>query len=252
MTGHSYKAIAIDLFNTLVKWDPNGLPTHEWRGRQFNSTIPLLLPHLRENYPGWNHDDAWLETYYAVTMEIAAERERHGVEVTCYERFFRSLNRIGLPTQIELKALAETMRRTHMKAVREVTSTPTANAEAVRRMSQHYRMALLSNFDDSETGREIVADSGVAHLFEVILISADVAMRKPNPAIFRHLLAAMNLEPREMLFVGDTPMEDVLGAQRAGIPIAWLSHGRTELPPEVRKPDIVVQTLADLPAALGI
>jgi HAD superfamily hydrolase (TIGR01549 family) len=251
MTEYSFKAIAIDLFNTLVKWDPNGLPSHEWRGRQFNSTIPLLLPHLRENFPGWNHDDAWLETYYAVTMEIAAERDRHGVEVTCYERFFRSLNRIELPTHVELDALAEMMRRTHMKAVREVTSTPAVNAEAVRRMAQHYRMALLSNFDDSQTGREIVEDSGVGHLFEVILISADVAMRKPNPAIFRHLLAAMNLEPQEMLFVG-TPMEDVLGAQRAGIPIAWLSHGRTELPPGVKPPDIVVPTLADLPAALGI
>jgi HAD superfamily hydrolase (TIGR01549 family) len=252
MTEHTFKAIAIDLFNTLVKWDPNGLPSHEWRGRQFNSTIPLLLPHLREHFRDWNHDDTWLETYYAVTMEIAAERERHGVEVTCYERFFRSLNRIGLPTGIELKALAEMMRRTHMKAVREVTATPAANAEAVRRMAQHYRMALLSNFDDSQTGREIVEDSGVGHLFEVILISADVAMRKPNPAIFRHLLAAMQLEPHDMLFVGDTPMEDVLGAQRAGIPIAWLSHGRTELPPGVEQPDIVVPTLADLPVALGI
>lgn len=252
MTDNRFKAIAIDLFNTLVKWDPNGLPGHEWRGRQINSTIPLLLPHLRENFRGWNHDDAWLEAYYAVTMEIAAERERHGVEVTCYERFFRSLNRIGITADVELDELAEMMRRTHMKAVREVTSTPEANAEAVRRMSQHYRMALLSNFDDSQTGREIVEDSGVGHLFEVVVISADVAMRKPNPAIFRHLLDAMALQPHEMLFVGDTPLEDVLGAQRAGIPIAWLSHGRTELPPGVEPPDIIVPTLAELPAALGI
>jgi FMN phosphatase YigB (HAD superfamily) len=62
----------------------------------------------------------------------------------------------------------------------------------------------------------------------------------------------MKLAPAEVLFVGDTPLEDVLGAQRAGIPIAWLSHGRTELPPGVEAPDIVVPTLADLPAALGI
>ncbi len=252
MSVHQFKAVAIDLFNTLVKWDPSGLPAHEWRGRQINSTIPLLLPHLREHFHDWNHDETWLETYYAVTMEIAAERERHGVEVTCYERFFRTLNRLHLTSRIELDELAEQMRRTHMKAVREVTSTPAANAEAVRQMARHYRMALLSNFDDSDTGREIVSDSGIAHLFEVILISADVAMRKPNPAIFRHLLDAMRLQPHEMLFVGDTPMEDVLGAQRAGIPIAWLSHGRTELPPGVAQPDIIVPTLADLPAALGL
>jgi HAD superfamily hydrolase (TIGR01549 family) len=252
MNDYRFKAVAIDLFNTLVKWDPTGLPAHEWRGRQINSTIPLLMPHLRENFTNWNHDDNWLETYYAVTMEIAAERERHGTEVTCYERFFRTLNRLGLTCQIELDELAELMRCTHMKAVREVTSTPAENAAAVRRMAQHYRMALLSNFDDAQTGLEIVQDSGVGDLFETVVISAAVAMRKPNPAIFRHLLDAMKLQPHEMLFVGDTPMEDVLGAQRAGIAIAWLSHDRTELPPQVKHPDIVVPTLADLPAELGI
>ena len=251
MADPRFKAVAIDLFNTLVKWNPAGLPNYSWRGRSINGTIPLVLPHLREHFVRWEHDDAFLEVYFAVTMEIASERERHGVEVTCYERFFRALNRIELPSRVELAELAEMMRSTHMKAVREVTSTPAANAAAVRRLAQHYRMALLSNFDDSQTGREIVADSGVGDLFEVVLISADVAMRKPNPAIFRHLLGLMNLEPDEVLFVGDTPGEDVLGAQRTGIPIAWLSHGRTELPPGIDPPDIIVETLADLPAALN-
>src|SRR5207245_5732927 len=125
---------------------------YQWRGRSISGTIPLLLPHLREHFGRWDHDEAFLDVYFAVTMEIAAERERHGVEVTCHERFFRSLNRIGLPSQIELAELADLMRRTHMKAVRQVTSTPAANAEAVRRLAGHYRMALLSNFDDSQTG----------------------------------------------------------------------------------------------------
>ncbi len=252
MADSRFKAVAIDLFNTLVKWDPSGLPSYNFRGKEISSTIPLLLPHLREAFEGWNHDQAYIDHYYAVTMEIADERERHGIEVTCLERFHRTLNRIELPTQLELAGLAETMRRTHMRAVRRVTSTPAANADAVRRMARHYRMALLSNFDDSQTGREIVSDSGVGDLFELIIISADLALRKPNPAIFHHLLGAMKLRPEEVLFVGDTPLEDVLGAQRAGIPIAWLSHGRTELPPGVDPPDIIVETLADLPAALGI
>ncbi len=75
----------------------------------------------------------YIDEYYAVTMEIAAERERHGIEVTCHERFFRTLNRIELPAQSNWPELAEMMRGTHMKAVREVTSTPAANAAAVRR-----------------------------------------------------------------------------------------------------------------------
>jgi HAD superfamily hydrolase (TIGR01549 family) len=252
MDGHHFKAIAIDLFNTLVKWEPGRLPTYQWQGREIGSTIPLLLPHLREAFEQWDHDDVYVELYHAVTMEIAAERERHGIEVTCHERFLRTLERVELPTQWALVELAEMLTRIHMKAVREVTSTPARNAAAVRRLAERYRMALLSNFDDSKTGREIVLDSGVGHLFEAIIISADLALRKPNPAIFTRLLEMLKLAPDEVLFVGDTPHEDVLGAQRTGIPIAWLSHGRTELPEGIAPPDIVVETLADLPAALGL
>ncbi len=133
MADSRFKAVAIDLFNTLVEWDPAGLPSYHFRGKPVSGTIPLVLPHLREAFEGWNHDEAYVEHYYAVTMEIAAERERHGIEVTCHERFLRTLNRIELPSQLELEELAETMRRTHMKAVRRVTSTPAANADAVRR-----------------------------------------------------------------------------------------------------------------------
>ncbi len=111
-------------------------------------------------------------------------------------------------------------------------------------------MALLSNFDDSQTGREIVHDSGVGDLFEVILISADVAMRKPNPQSSSHLLGGDEAGTRGDAVRRRYSQEDVLGAQRAGIPIAWLSHGRTELPPGIDPPDIIVETLADLPAAL--
>ena len=50
MADPRFKAVAIDLFNTLVKWDPAGLPNYNLRGRSINGTIPLVLPHLREHF----------------------------------------------------------------------------------------------------------------------------------------------------------------------------------------------------------
>jgi HAD superfamily hydrolase (TIGR01549 family) len=246
------KALVLDLFDTLVKWEPARLPRFDWNGQSFPSTVPLLLAHLRSAVPAWNHDREWIECYNAVIMEIAAQREAHGIEVTCLERFSLTMARMAPALDCQPDVLAEELRAIHMAAVRAATTAPAANLTAARRLAAHFRLGLLSNFDDAATGYQVVADTGLADLFEVIVLSAEVALRKPNPRIFRHLLERMALEPQEVLFVGDTPHEDVMGAQRAGIPVVWLSHRHGILPPEIRPPELIVPTLAELPAALGL
>lgn len=246
------KAIVLDLFNTLVKWEPAKLPAFQWRGTMGHSTMPLLLEHLRRSVARWEHDEICVDTYNAVVTEITAERNGRGVEITCLERFQRTVARLPLPASVSGGALAEELRRIHMDAVRAATSAPEPYRAAVRRLARHFRLGLLSNFDDADTGRRIVADTGVGDLFEAVVISAEVALRKPNPRIFHRMLALLDLAPEEVLFVGDTPHEDVTGAQAAGIPVAWLSHNRTALPDGIAPPALVVPTLAELPDALGL
>jgi FMN phosphatase YigB (HAD superfamily) len=246
------KAIVLDLFDTLVKWEPGRLPEFVWHGKAGHSTMPLLLGHLRQTVPEWHHDDVWLDAYNAVMLEIADERSSRGIEVTCTERFIRTVARLPLPEPAAAEPLAAALRAVHMDAVRQATSAPPANLAAVHRLAAHYRLGLLSNFDDAETGRQIIADTGVAHLFEAVIISAEVALRKPNPLIFKLMLEMLDLKPEEVLFVGDTLHEDVLGAQAAGIPVVWLSHNRGEIPTDMEAPALIVPTLAELPAALGL
>src|SRR5579875_2543140 len=244
------KAIVLDLFDTLVKWEPSRLPQFVWQGKPGHSTMPLLLSHLRQVVPDWNYDDAWMDAYNEVMLEIAAERTSRGIEVTCLERFSRAVSR--LPLSAPAAPLAVALREVHMAAVRQATSAPPVNIAAVHRLAAHYRLGLLSNFDDAETGRQIIQDTGVAHLFEAIVISAEVALRKPNPAIFKLMLDLLGLAPEEVLFVGDTLHEDVAGAQAAGIPVVWLSHNRGAIPADIEAPALTVPTLAELPDALGL
>ncbi len=46
MAEHRYKAVVIDLFDTLVTWNPDGLPLMQFRGREIRSTTPLLYETL--------------------------------------------------------------------------------------------------------------------------------------------------------------------------------------------------------------
>ena len=252
MGEHRYKAVVIDLFDTLVNWNPNGLPLVEWGGREFRSTTPLLFPTL-ESALGERFDrDAFMDAHASVYNEIFTERARgDALEVTCLERFIRTLKQLGLDDEVSAP-LAESLRKTHMARVREVTKAPAARIEAIKKIAKHLRVGLISNFDDSETGHLIMADTGIRDLFEALIISADSGYRKPNPLIFRQILEMMRLEPADILFVGDTPRDDVLGSKGVGMHSAWIRTRDRELPEGIPAPDIVIADLAELPGRIGL
>ena len=257
-----FKAVVLDLFDTLVTWDPARLPVLEWNGREIHSTIPWILPRI-ENALGAKYSrDAFITAYGKVYEEINVEREREGIEITCHERFVRTLDRLGVDA-VRQPSLAEELTRIHMKGVREATSAPAARIAAVRRLAQKYRLGLLSNFDDSKTGWEIMADTGVQDRFEAIIISADLAIRKPNPKIFQRMLEMLRLPADEVLFVGDTPHHDVIGAKNVGMYAAWINRHAGNAATRasangpdlsifdgLAQPDFVIGDLAELPEVL--
>jgi HAD superfamily hydrolase (TIGR01549 family) len=242
-----FKAIVLDLFDTLVDWDPDGLPLMHWKGRDIHSTIPWILPKVAEKLGAKYDLDTFMTAYSSVYDEINKEREREGIEITCLERFLRTLERLGLE---DCEHLAQELTSIHMKGVRSVTSAPASRKDAVRRLAEKYRLGLLSNFDDSKTGWEIVADTGVKDKFDAIIISADLRLRKPNPKIFARMLAMLNLAAPEVLFVGDTPQHDVGGAKAVGMSAAWISRRALPFPDGVAQPDYIIRDLAELPEVL--
>ncbi|HVB24238.1 MAG TPA: HAD-IA family hydrolase [Ktedonobacteraceae bacterium] len=52
-------------------------------------------------------------------------------------------------------------------------------------------------------------------------ISIDLGIRKPNPAIFLHVLRALDIPPQEAAMVGDSLRSDILGAQLLGLFTIW-------------------------------
>jgi len=246
-----FAAVVLDLFDTLVRWSPEKLPRMEIRGRTMPTTIPLLEPLLEEALGAQFRLADFIDTYTGVIAEIEQERRATAVEITCHERFRRTLERVGVPGE-RGGELARQLTRVHMAGVRSVTAAPPEYAAVVSRLAERFRLGLLSNFDDGQTGREILDDTGVARHFEVVLISAEVKLRKPHPGIFRELLDRLDLDPEEVLFVGDTPHEDVAGARGAGIPVVWLSEKQPDLSPDVVGADYTIRNLTELPKLLGL
>lgn len=82
---------------------------------------------------------------------------------------------------------------------------------------------------------------GLTHLFDDVMVSEAVSLRKPDPAIFRLALSRLKVSAEEALYVGDSPLNDVAGPQSAGMKAALLPGGHP-LPAHIR-PDWTLQDL---------
>lgn len=101
---------------------------------------------------------------------------------------------------------------------------------------------ILSNIDTSDI-KEAIA---YHHLSVTdIITSEDVRSYKPRPEIFEKALYRSGLQPTEVLYIGDSLMSDVGGAQSIGIPVVWLNRQHKRLPVGV-KPNYVCHSLNEV------
>ncbi|MCY4062164.1 MAG: HAD-IA family hydrolase [Chloroflexi bacterium] len=90
-------------------------------------------------------------------------------------------------------------------------------AEAVlQRLSKTYRLGMVTNgYSDSQRGR--LEAAGLQEVFNPLLISEEVGVAKPDIRIFELALSKLELDPDEVLYVGDSISHDREGCLRAGI-----------------------------------
>jgi HAD superfamily hydrolase (TIGR01549 family) len=236
-----YRGVLFDLFGTLVFFARTGVPT-TWAA---GATNPSLEQVLALELPRLGRDE-FAEVVRAVSREIADERRHSHVELSSPERFRRVLVRLG----IDDPRLAERLCLAHMSGLAALTEVPPDSVVLLRRLAARLRLGLVSNFDHGPTARGILARHGLAELLDPIVISDDFGWRKPRPDIFLHGAARLGVSPPQVLFVGDTPVDDIDGARRAGFDAAWLNPRGDDFPPDLLPPTFIVRDLAELCAVL--
>ncbi len=78
-----------------------------------------------------------------------------------------------------------------------------------------FRLGIISNFDLRLF--EILKHVGVLSLFEQIVVSSQVGADKPSPRIFEEALLRFQVEPAELLHVGDDEVADCQGPRAVGM-----------------------------------
>ena len=96
--------------------------------------------------------------------------------------------------------------------------------------------------------KAVLDRSGLLAPFSVLTFSDECGIRKPDPEIFLLTLRGLGIAPAEAVHVGDDPVLDVEGARDAGMRVVQVGPGGRAIGPV--KPDAVIASLGELPAAL--
>jgi putative hydrolase of the HAD superfamily len=97
--------------------------------------------------------------------------------------------------------------------------------------------------------REKLAASGLSDYFDVVVVSAEFGVAKPDASIFTHVLEQLDADSKCAVMVGDSLSRDVDGAVGAGLGAVWVNRVGRPRPPH-RSDLIEISTLSDLPAAI--
>ena len=217
--------ISFDADGTL--WDFEGVMRY---------ALGCTLAELRRLVPS-TPDSLSIETLIAIRNQVAEEQKggRLTHEAIRLEAFKRTLQVIKSPDNdlaVHLNTLYLKHRFEDIQFFDDVL--PTLNA-----LQGGYMMGLLSN------GNTYPERCGLGAYFQFVVLAQDYGIQKPNPQIFEIAIRQAKCTKRQLLHVGDSFQNDIIGAKQAGVKSVWLNR-RGENSGTGKQPDFEISSLREL------
>jgi 2-haloacid dehalogenase len=228
-----YQAFILDADNTLFDFD---------RAEQAALREALLAAGY-QSYP----ENTFLR-YHRINEELWKLFERGMIEQRQLriERFRRLIAELPRQDPTPPKNPAS-IGQLYIEALSEKGYLLVHALEVLKGLYSKAALLLLSNGIASVQRRRIDR-SGIGIYFKEILISAEVGLAKPDPAIFALAIEKLNCSKEDVLCVGDSPSSDIRGGHNAGLDTCWYAPADTPYPAEEPRP---LYTISDLRQLLG-
>ena len=208
-----YKAIFIDIDDTLLDYIPCCRAA-------FDSAMNAI------NVEGNKQQGDFFDIFFAISGRLFSEA-KHGQHTIAevmdlYPQEF--IATIGYPESAVdpfKHAFRAAWGKTH-------TLVPSAKEMLDTLKAKGYRLYAASN-SFGHLQRSRLEHAGILHYFDDTFISMDIGYDKPDIRFYQEALKRANLQPQEVLMIGDSMTTDVLGAQAAGIDALFFDRQKDSL-----------------------
>ena len=204
------------------------------------ATIKKLVPQLRKHF---DLGDGITDEYFIQELSYADKHFVHKGWEGIYNHLvskgiFKTLPGFAEYTEIVLR---------HFRHIAEKYDFAEPTLKKIK--SKGYKIGLITN-GSHELQYKKLGMLELTDLFDEIIVSGDTPYQKPDERIFLMMAEKMGIEPSEMMYVGDHPLNDVEGSRKAGCVSVWVKTTGTWIFPEIEKPTLQIETVEELPLLL--
>ncbi len=107
-----------------------------------------------------------------------------------------------------------------------------------------YKLSVVSNFYGNLT--TVCEELGFDNIFDTLIDSAVVGVRKPDPHIFELALLRLGVDPRECTVIGASYDRDIVPAKRLGCKTIWLRVQCLVQSTDPRQADFIIHDLDEI------
>lgn len=197
------KGVFFDLHGTLLLSSDLSKAWADWLTAFHAGMTNAGLTILKQEFK------TYLENFFK-----SPEPESQNAELSIFERRIKDLsNRLGLKlSNRDIHQITSTIIGAwHKDMILDPEAHPVLQA-----LKPKYKMCLITNWEHPPRIYSLLSELNLPRYFNEVLISAEVGVAKPDPEIFRIALDRTGLQPREVAYVGDSPI-DVEGSLSAGV-----------------------------------
>lgn len=142
-----------------------------------------------------------------------------------------------------LKVSPDTLNQGFLMAMASICAPIDGAINLINAISNKVQLGIITN-GFTELQKIRLEQTGLKDYFAFIVISEQVGVAKPHPAIFEHALTLMgNPKRTQVLMVGDSMDSDILGGINSGLDTCWVNFHNlptpTSITPKYQVPSLV-------------
>ncbi|MFX1466917.1 MAG: HAD family hydrolase [Promethearchaeota archaeon] len=177
--------------------------------------------------------------------KVLKKRIDEGIETSYSSNLKKIFTELGIQPSETNEVIRETT-DTYFGVLNSSVQLVDGALEVLANLSEKYRLGLISNFTYPPFIRTQLEQNKLSDFFEVVTVSGDHGFTKPFPRIFNYTLDLMNMNPNNVIHIGDSLICDVIGAKKVGLKAIWFKRNNEQQIEDEYKPDLIIHQLSEL------